>query len=55
MESEHMGYFNGKKVPFAKNQSFKQVVLNPYEDNESVITVQIVGDRIDMSSEAQDD
>lgn len=42
LKNKHMGYFNGKKVPFAKNQSYKQSIFNPYSDDRSVITVQVV-------------
>ena len=39
LEKDHSGYFNGKKVPYSKNQSYKQCILNPYTNDGSVITV----------------
>ena len=40
LDRAHMGYFNGKKLPYSKNQSYKQCLFNPYDAKAStVITV----------------
>ena len=39
LEDEHMGYFNGKKVPFRKNTAYRQCVFNPFKEDGSVITL----------------
>ena len=40
LDRGHMGYFNGKKLPYSKNQSYKQCLFNPYDAKAStVITV----------------
>jgi len=45
-----LGYFNGKKVPFVKNQSYKQCCFSPYKNDGSVITVQAVGKLVSFDS-----
>lgn len=51
LHKDNNGYFKGKKVPFAKNQSFKQCIFNPYTDDGSFITVQVVGKFADAGSD----
>jgi len=43
LQQAHQGYFNGKKLPFSKNQSFKQCIFSPYKADGSLISVQILG------------
>ena len=51
LDKKHIGYFNGKKMPFSKNMSYKQCIFNPYKDDSSLITVQIVGKGFDQPGE----
>lgn len=55
LDKKHIGYFNGKKVPFNKNMSYKQCIFNPYKDDSSLITVQIVGKGFDQPGESEAD
>ena len=43
LSKKHKGYFNGKKVPYAKAQSYKQCIFNPFKNDGGMITVQCVG------------
>lgn len=55
LKKANMGYFKGKKVPYAKNMSYKQCIFNPYSisGSASFITVQVVGKLVDANLEAR--